>query len=131
MRLSHISVAYFLMGTIVVASGVLPVAQMGIGTLFVDVGDQGVTANGTSVGGQGGQDGLLDNLIGPVKNALNTISGGSLLAVWGAVSKVAGFYAWPVVATNAIGAPWQAVMISGVMVMTYTFAILRVLRASI
>lgn len=131
MRFSHIAVVYFLMGVIVVGANVVPLTHMGIASVFIDVDDSGVGTNADSVGGSESQNGMLDNLIGPVKNALNTIAGGSLLAVWGPISKLTGFYAWPVVTTNYIGAPRIVVMVSGVLVASFTFGVLRVFRASI
>jgi hypothetical protein len=131
MRFSHIAVVYFLMGVIVVGANVVPLAHLGIATVFIDVQDDDVTANETSVAGSDEQSGMLDNLIGPVKNALNTITGGALLAVWGPISKLTGFYAWPVVTTDYIGAPRIVRMLSGVLVASFTFGVLRVFRASI
>jgi hypothetical protein len=129
MRFSHVATVYFIMGAVVVAAGVVPVSQLGLAGVFVDTDGQDVAANETSVGGDG--DGMLDNLIGPVKNALNTITGGALLAVWGPISLLTGFYAWPVVTTTYIGAPFIVQMLSGVFVASFTFGVLRVFRASI
>jgi hypothetical protein len=131
MRFSHVAVIYFLMGAIVVGANVVPVTQLGVASVFVDTDGQDVAANETSVGGDGSQNGMLDNLIGPVKNALNTITGGALLAVWGPISLLTGFYAWPVVTTTYIGAPFIVQMLSGVFVASFTFGVLRVFRASI
>jgi len=137
MRFSHIAVIYFLMGVIVFGSGAVPPGQMGvdeqlgIATMFIDVDGADVTANETSVGGTEEQNGMLDNLIGPVKNALNTITGGALLAVWGPISKLTGFYAWPVTVANSIGAPLFVKMLSGVLVASFSFGVFRVFRASI
>jgi len=133
MRFSHIVVIYFLMGAIVFGSGVVPLSNFNENpaSVFIDVGGHGVSANETAVGGSDTQTGMLDNLIGPVKNALNTITGGALLAVWGPISKLTGFYAWPIVVTEAIGAPRIVKMLSGVLVASFTFGVLRVFRASI
>lgn len=129
MRFSHIATIYFMMGVIVVGAGVVPVSQIGIGSVFLDTGGDDV-----SVGDEvddGGDGGLLDNLIGPVKNALDTISGGALLAVWGAVSKMTGFVAWPVVTAGYLGAPDIVTMLMGVLLASFVFGTLRVFRSSI
>ena len=131
MRFSHVVVVYFMLGVIVVGANVVPFAHLGIATVFINVQGDDVAANTTSVGGSSGQDGMLDDLIGPVKNALNTITGGALLAVWGPISTLTGFYAWPVVTTSYIGAPPIVKMLSGVLVASFTFGVLRVFRASI
>lgn len=131
MRFSHIAIVYFLMGVIVVGSGAVPMGQLGIANVFIDVDGADVSTNETSVGGGNAQEGMLDNLIGPVKNTLNTITGGALLAVWGPLSKLTGFVAWPVATANYIGAPRFVKMLSGVLVASFTFGMLRVFRASI
>lgn len=133
MRFSHIVVVYFLMGVIVMGTGVAKVDNFNQNpaSVFIDVEGDDVAVNDTAVGGADEQQGMLDNLIGPVKNALNTITGGALLAVWGPISKLTGFYAWPVVTAQAIGAPPIVKMLSGVLVASFTFGVLRVFRASI
>ena len=131
MRLSKIAIIYFLMGAIVVGAGVVPSDQIGIVEVFVDVDDGSVAANETNIGGDGSNGGMLDNLIGPVKNAMNTITGGALLAVWGPISMVIGFAAWPVTTANYMGAPWEVTMIIGVLMASFTFGVLRVFRSSI
>lgn len=120
---------YFIMGVVVVSAGVVPLSQIGIASVFVDTQGGGVTAENENIAGSG--DGMLDNLIGPVKNALNTIAGGALLAVWGPISKLTGFYAWPVVTANYIGAPRTVTLASGALVASFTFGVLRVFRASV
>lgn len=132
MRFSQIATVYFLMGVIVVAAGVVPLSQLGLASVFIDVNDDGsVETNSSAVGGNEDSEGMLDGLIGPVKNAMNTITGGALLAVWGPISTLTGFYAWPVVTMRMINAPTAAVMLSGAMVASFSFGVLRVFRASI
>lgn len=133
MRFSHVALVYFVMGVMVISSGVVPPASaggpgIGLAGVFVDTGD-GVSANESAIGGQGG--GMLDDLAGPIENALDTVAGGSLLAVWGALSRLLGYYAWPVVVTSYIGAPDFVVMLSGALVAAFTFGGLRVFRASL
>jgi hypothetical protein len=130
-RFSKIATVYVIMGVVAVGTGVLPPEHLGIASVFLDTGAQGVTVNSTAVGGRGGTGGMLDNLIGPVRNALDTITGGALLAVWGPVSRLVGFYAWPVTAANHMGAPDFVVMLAGVLVASFTFGVLAVFRRSI
>jgi len=131
MRFSHVAVVYFMMGIIVVGTGAVPYAELGIAEVFIDVQGQDVAVNDTSITGNGDGGGMITNLIGPVKNALNTITGGALLAIWGPISKMSGAYAWPLVTANHLGAPQIVVMFSGVLVASFTFGVLRVFRASI
>jgi hypothetical protein len=133
MRFSHVAVVYFMMGILVLSSGVIPPQSqggpgIGLAGVFVDTDGGNVTANEEEVVGG---EGMLDNLAGPIKNALDTVAGGSMLAVWGAISKLLGYYAWPIVVTNHIGAPDFVIMMAGLLVLSFTFGGLRVFRASI
>jgi hypothetical protein len=131
MRFSHIAVIYFMMGVVVVGTGAVPYAELGIGEVFIDVQGQDVSVDDESIVGSGDGGGMITNLIGPVANALNTITGGALMAVWGPISTMSGAYAWPLVTANHLDAPRIVVMFSGVLVASFTFGILRVFRASI
>lgn len=129
MRFSHVAVAYFLMGAVMFGGGAIPYDDVGLTQVFVqEEGDGDLEANESAVGGDGG---LLSNLIGPIRNALGTIAGGSLLAVWGALDSLLGYYAWPVTVLQYNDAPMEAVLLSGVLVASFTFGILRVFRASL
>jgi hypothetical protein len=130
-RFSQVATIYFVMGIVMVGSGVLPFAEVGIASIFIEEDQGGVAVDRDSVGGTEGDTGLLGNLIGPVKNALNTIAGGALIAIWAPVSKLAGFYAWPLTTASAIGAPWIVQAFSGVLVGSFTFGLFRTIRASV
>jgi hypothetical protein len=129
MRLSHVAAAYFLMGVIVLGAGVVPPAEVGLAEQFIDVenGGDAVSANDDSVSGE---DGLLSNLIGPVRNALDAFVP-QLLAVWPFVSTVAGYYAWPITVANYVEAPTPIVGLCAVLTMSMTFGVIRVFRASV
>lgn len=132
MRFSRIALIYFIMGVVVVGTNILPPGQMGLALVFMDVDEEeGVTTNKSMIGGGDDTDGMLDNLIGPVRNALNTITGGALLAVWGPISTLTGFYAWPIMAARHLEAPDIVVMLAGSLTAAFTFGVLRVFRASI
>ncbi|WP_136602220.1 PDDEXK family nuclease [Salinigranum halophilum] len=131
MRFSHVAIVYFMMGVVVVGAGVVPASQIGIADVFVDTDGQDVQVNSTAVGGAEGTDGMLDNLIGPVRSALNTISGGALMAVWGPLSTLMGFIAWPVTTMSHLGAPFIVQALASVFVAAFSFGVLRVFRASI
>lgn len=131
MRFSHIAVIYFMMGVIVIGTGAVPYAELGIGEVFIDVEGDDVDVNEDSIVGEDGSGGMINDLIGPIANALNTITGGALLAVWGPISKMSAAYAWPVATSRHLDAPQIVVMFSGVLTASFTFGVLRVFRASI
>lgn len=131
MRLSEAVTAYFIMAAVMFGSGVVPFDQAGLVNVFMEDDDGAIGANESAVINGGDASGMLDNLIGPVRNALGTIAGGSLLAVWGAIDRLAGFVFWPVTVTRYIGAPREVVLLSGVMAVSFTFGVLRVFRGSV
>lgn len=128
-RFSHVALVYMAMAVAVFSAGVVPFSQAGVATVFLD--DGGASANAEAVGGGKSTDGMLDNLVGPVRNALNTVTGGAILAVWGAVSRLLGLYAWPLVTASYVGAPDVVVAVCGLLVAAFTLGGLRVLRSSI
>lgn len=129
MRLSHIAVIYFLMGAVVLGSGVVPADRVGLAEQFIDVEDDGsVTHDEENVSSE--DTGMIHNLIGSVQNTLSAFVP-QLLAVWGPVSKIAGFVAWPVTVANYINAPTPIVLTMGVLSMSMVFGVLKVFRGSI
>lgn len=128
MRFSHVAVSYLLIGAIVIGSGVVPPSEAGLLNEFVEID---------------AQDGELENVqsdtneeeltgaVGPVRNALDTIAGGAILAVWSFVSSLIGYVAWPITVTRAINAPQSVVLVSSVMVASFVFGTLRIIRASL
>jgi hypothetical protein len=131
MRFSHVAIVYTVMGVLVVSAGVVPIAQLGIASVFVDAEDGSVEANRSAVGGTEEGGGMLDNLIGPVRNALNTISGGALIAVWTVIDPILGLYAWPLTTASAVNAPFAVQLFASVLVVSFTLAGFRVVRPSI
>ena len=133
MRLSHVLAIYFLMGTIVMGAGVVPPDQVGLAEQFITIDEDAppgevVQADDEAIEGE--EDGHIHNLVGPIRNALHAFVP-QLLAVWGAVSTFAGYFAWPVTVANYINAPWQVTAVMGVLVMSVVLGTLRVFRASI
>lgn len=130
MRFSHVAIVYLILGISVVATGVMPLGEVDIVTVFASADGTGdIDANASSIEGKDGLD--INGLISPVANALNTISGGALLAVWGPISTITGLYAWPLVLTGHIGAPMLVQLAAVALVASFTFGLLRIFRASI
>lgn len=123
------------MGVTVWGAGVVDFTQEGVGlvTVFLDEDDDGLVANETNIVNENGQEdsGMLDNLIGPVKEALQTVAGGTVIAAFGAIDKLLGFYAWPVTTAKTINAPREIIALSGAMVVSFTFGVIRVFKASV
>lgn len=129
MRLSQAVIAYFFIGAVMFGGGAIPFDEAGLTGVFLEQeADGDITANDGAIAGD---DGMLNNLIGPVRNALGTIAGGELLAAFGAIDKLLGYFAWPVTVMQYHDAPNEVVLLSGGLVASFVMAVLRVFRASI
>ena len=128
MRFSHVAVSYLLIGAIVISSGVVPPSEAGLLDEFVEVESE--DGELTEVRSNTDQE-ELTGAVGPVRNALDTIAGGAILAVWSFVSSLIGYVAWPITVTRAINAPQSIVLMSSVMVASFVFGTLRIIRASL
>jgi len=128
MRFSHVAVSYLLIGAIVISSGVVPPSEAGLLDEFVDIeADDGELADVES----DTDEEELTGAVGPVRNALDTIAGGGILAVWSFVSSLIGYVAWPITLTRYVDAPQSVVLLSSVLVASFVFGTLRIIRASL
>jgi len=128
MRFSHVAVSYLLIGAIVISSGVVPPSEAGLLDEFVDIeADDGELSSVES----NTDEEELTGAVGPVRNALDTIAGGAILAVWSFVSSLIGYVAWPITLTRYVDAPQSVVLLSSVLVASFVFGSLRIIRASL
>jgi len=128
MRFSHVAVSYLLIGAIVISSGVVPPSEAGLLDEFVEIeADDGELSNVES----DTDEKELTGAVGPVRNALDTIAGGAILAVWSFVSSLIGYVAWPITLTRYVDAPQSVVLLSSVLVASFVFGSLRIIRASL
>lgn len=134
-QFGHIVVIYFLMGVIIWGGGVVDFTQTGLVGTFVEFDETSgeVEANESSIVAPGEQDnsGILENLLGPVKEALDTVAGGGVISAFQAIDRFLGFFAWPITTTKAIGAPQEAVALSGVLVVSFVFGAIRIIRSTV
>lgn len=121
---------YVFVGLTMVGAGVIPFSQVGMASVWIENPDD-PHADDSSVLGPEGEGGLLNNLIGPVRSALNTIAGGTVLAAWGAIDTFLGFYAWPVTVARYLNAPTEVILMAFTFVVAFTFGTFRVIKASI
>lgn len=128
MRFSHVAVSYLLIGAIVIGSGVVPPSEAGLLDEFVEI--ESTDGQIEEVQSSTNEE-ELTGAVGPVRNALDTIAGGAILAVWSFVSSLIGYVAWPITITRAINAPQSVVLLSSVMVASFVFGTLRIIRQSI
>jgi len=133
-KFGQIVVIYFLMGVIVWGGGVVDFTETGLVGSFVEINETSgeVGVNDTSIVAPGEDNsGILESLLGPVKEALNTIAGGGIISAFQALDRFLGFFAWPVTTTKAINAPREAVALSGVLVVSFVFGAIRIIRSSV
>lgn len=123
MRLQHIVLAYFLIGATAWAGGVVPFADAGIGSIFIDIDDNEA---------QPDQE-LAENISeagGPIQEVSQGVSGG-LVAVWNLFSGIVNFLFWPISSLISLSAPVEVVVIlGGAPTVAFYGAIFRVFRRS-
>lgn len=125
MRFSNIVIIYAMMGIVVVASGAVPASEIGIVDNFVDIDpDEGTVEDSNNITNEE-ETGITDNIIEPVQNALNTISGGAAMAIWNGIDSLIGAYAWPLTVTAYVGAPWRIQAFASLFVISFTFGVIK------
>jgi hypothetical protein len=105
MRFSGIIMSYFVIGAVMWGGGVIAWGDAGIGSLLVEDPQTGQINEETST--------ELEELGGPIKNLLNSVSGGGLVAVWSVISGILGFLFWPIDVLLSVNAPMEAVVLLG------------------
>jgi len=128
MRFSHIAMVYFFIGVCFIGAGVIsPGGNTGLVEVWVD-NPADPSANDDNIEGDGG---ILNNILGPIKGALSTVAGGTVLAVWGALGAFPDYYAWPITVSIKLNAPYQVTLIASALTAAFTFGLLRVIKGSI
>lgn len=124
MRLSHVVMAYFVVGAFLWGGGAVSFDQIGIGSLIISTVDTGgnVETNEETAG-------QLENTGGPVEQALNTVSGGGLIAAWNFAINFLAFFFWPITTLEQVNAPVEVtVSLGGGMSFSMLLGLLAVLR---
>ena len=125
MRFSHIIMAYFLIGAIMWAGGAIPWSNAGLGEIVVDD-----PTNGTEgINNETAED--LESTGGPIQEAISSVGGGALLAVWKLIRGLVSFMFWPMSVLISNGAPPQVwVVLGGVPTVAFYGAFIRLIRTS-
>lgn len=106
MKFGHVLLAYFLVGSLMWAGGVLDYQDSGVSTLIVEP-----TANGTAVNDDTQQ--AVEDTGGPIQQAAQSVGASGLFAIWNLVAQFLGFLFWPVTALQSVDAPQEAVVLAG------------------
>jgi hypothetical protein len=123
MRLSNIILVYFMIGAILWGGGVISWQENDAGAVFLKTPDSNTVQGNSSVTGD------VHGLGDPISQALSTVAGGSLIAVWSFIKKLIGLTFWPVTVMIAMGAPVRLqVLIGGSMSLMFVMAFLKVFR---
>lgn len=122
-RLGEVIIAYFLIGSLMWAGGLIAWGDAGVGSVFMNPTGDTVAAN-QSTGEQVEQAG------GPIQQAVDTVSGGGLLAVWNLVTSILTFFFWPIAVLQTVHAPAELVVLAGgVFVVAFFVGLMRLVRA--
>lgn len=122
-RFSHIMIAYFVMGAVMWAGGAIAWGNAGVGGLLIDDPSTGDLNSSTTD--------QLEKADGPIEQAVGSVGGGALLAVWGIVSGIFGYLFWPISVLVSNGAPARVwVPLGGAPTVAFYGALIRLIRTS-
>lgn len=123
-RFGEVVLAYFLIGSMMWAGGLVGWHDAGVGSVLVSPSEYGAQAN-SSTGEQ------LEQASGPIQQAADTVSGGGLLAVWGLITGILNYLFWPVSVMVTVNAPAEVVVLmGGTFVMALFVGVIRLIRSS-
>lgn len=119
-RLGSVALTYFIIGVLMYGAGIVGWEDAGIASYFFsDPGaatvDSGVVADLEQMGGSIG--------------AVGTAVVGPILAIWGFVTGILGFLAWPVGVLAGQGAPGSVTMLmGGTLVAAFVFGVVDTIK---
>lgn len=123
MRFSHIIMAYFMIGATMWAGGAIGWGDAGVGKIIMDDPQTDEINNETA------ED--LEKTGGPIQEAIGSVSGGALLAVWNLVLSVLNFFVWPLAVLIQVDAPPKVVLLlGGTPTIAFYGGFLRLIRTS-
>jgi len=126
MRFGQVLMAYFICGVLLWAT--VPAVgwgQVGVGGEILDNPDDG------SVQGQDSVQNDLEGIGGAISSAVQTVSGGGILAVWGIISGFISLVFWPVTVMIAVNAPGViTVLAGGSLSMAFIVGLIKIVRGS-
>jgi peptidoglycan/LPS O-acetylase OafA/YrhL len=126
MRFSRIVMAYVVIGSVMWAGGALAWEDVGMASVFISQpGTDGPTEVNDATGDQ------LEGLGGPIQQAVQSVGGSPIVAVWNLAAKFIGFLFWPIVILAGANAPATVtVVLGGGMTAAFFGSIFRLLRTS-
>jgi hypothetical protein len=113
--LSSVLLVYFLIGFVLWGGGVIGYDEAGVTEMVISgVSGQGVTLNTETAND-------VENLNGPIEQAVNTFAGGGLLAAWKFVSGLIDFMFWPTSVPISTNAPVEVTV--GMATLNFSFVL--------
>lgn len=99
--------------------------QVGVGGEILDNPEDG------SVQGEEDVQNDLEGIGGAISSAVQTVSGGGILAVWGIISGFISLVFWPVTVMIAVDAPGViTVLVGGSLSMAFMVGLIKIVRGS-
>jgi hypothetical protein len=122
-QFTHIAIAYFVMGATMWAGGAIAWSDAGLGSVIVsEPTADGVNQNTSE---------QLESAGGPIQNALSTVGGSALIAVYNLVVGLVSFMFWPITVMTSNGVPARLwVPLGGSVTMAFYGGFIRMIRSS-
>jgi len=125
MRFGPVVMTYFIIGAVMWGGGALAFQQAGVvGVVFDDVGAGGVDINSST-------SEQIQRTGGPIQEAVSSVGGAGLLAIYNIAAGFIGYIFWPITALAANDAPPRAiVLLGGIFTMMFIVGFIRLIASS-
>lgn len=122
-RFGNVILAYFVLGAVMWGGGAIAWSESGVGTLFIDDPQTGETNDETA--------GQLSESGGPIQQAVTSVGGGAVIAVYNLLVRFFGYLFWPITTLSGLNAPPSVVvLLGGTPTVAFFGAIIQIIRGS-
>lgn len=121
-RLSSVLMVYFMIGAVCFGAGIVGYGNAGVTHVVIETvaGEQIETNQQTT------QD--VEDLGGPVEEALNTVGGGGLVSAWNFVSGLLNYLLWPVSVSVNVSAPVEVTVLVSSITFSFILGLIAMFR---
>jgi len=128
MQISHIILAYFVIGAVMFGGGAVNFDQAGVANFFLH--KDSATANVQPAGGNESPAGRLTGIGGAIPE-LAALFGGSIIFAWNLFVGLIAYLNWPIILFLSVDAPMSVVMLAGgTPVVMFYMGVLKLVRIS-
>lgn len=106
MKFGHVLIAYFLIGGLMWAGGVIDWQDSGVPQLVAEPTENGAAVNEST-------QKTVEGTGGPIQEAAQAVGVSGLFAIWELIAKLLAYLFWPITALQVVNAPTEVVVVAG------------------